>query len=435
MGGKSSHLFAKSLSVRDVAMLLLVVDILLLLWSAFEIIYLRWSPNAIISNPAWDRPYIRPAAYDQPRIVGIHYFGDFLQTFDWATLRNPWTNNSWFLAQYPPLAIYLLKPLTVFPYFVAMAIYLFAILASSFLSIWCATKDRLETMPRIALSVGLGLVSAPILMAFDRGNSVGFLALLFSLFAHGLLRDKKWLAITAYVLMASTKIYPALLIVLFIRKRWHKEAVLAVGICAVLSFGLFAITPGNIGDTFSAFLKANTGASGNWSSTMVLGAEILLRLTHLIPPQKLETYALLIVSVWAIFKYLLVAVMLAYAAWSKRLKVLDALLLAGLAMVTYYPAPYSYAWTWALPMIGLLLVSQISNPQKPQLNIMEMWSQSKIQVFALLGLLVMILPMPLPVPGTQKSVLPFIGYAVVIVIVFTLLVDTHGAIKRGRFQA
>jgi Glycosyltransferase family 87 len=436
MGGKLSQLFKRNWQISDIAIGLLVTQICLIMWSAFQIIYLRWSPNAIISNPTWDRPYIRPAAFDQPRIVGVHYFGDFLQTFDWATLANPWTHNSWFLAQYPPLAVYLLKPLTVFPYFVAMAMYLAAIPASAFASFWLSTRGRLDKSARLALATGLGLVSSPILMAFDRGNSVGFLAILFGLFALGALKDKRWLVITTYVLMAATKIYPALLIVVFIRKRWYKEAVIAVLIGLLITFSLFAVTPGDFASTFDAFIRANSGATDTWKTTLVLGAEILLRLLHFVPDTSVTSTAWAIVNLWSAFKYLLVILLLTYSAWGKRQSLLDSLLLAGLAMVTYYPAPHNYAWTWAIPMIALLLTCQQNTDGKSEFNLSAMFKASKAQAIAIVGLMVLVLPIPLAMPGTQKSMLPFVGYITVIAVAVTLVSDSVRELvtSRGRVK-
>lgn len=424
MGGKLSKLTKKSWQISDLAIFLLVIQTCLILWSAFQITYLHWSPNAILSNPTWDKPYIRPAAFDEPRIVGIHYFGDFLQTFDWATLPNPWTHNSWFLVQYPPLAVYILKPLTVFPYFVAMTIYLSAIPASAFASVWLVTRDKLKVSARLGLSTALGILSTPVLMAFDRGNSVGFLALLFGLFALGTLQNKKWLAIAAYILMAATKIYPALLIVVFIRKRWYKEAGYAVALGLIITFGLFAITPGDFSSTLDAFIRANSGASDTWKSTLVLGAEIGLRLLHVLPEASIAGAAWLVVNIWTIFKYLLVAVLLTYSAWGKQLSVLDSLLLAGFAMVMYYPAPHNYAWTWCIPMVALILTSHRNGAGETVFNIAEKWRSSKIQAISLVGLLFILLPLPLAMPGTQKSILPFVGYVTAMAVVVALGIDT-----------
>ena len=417
--------------VEDLPLLLLLVEALAFVWSAFKIIYLRFPANAVLSNTERDRPYIRPEAYEEPRLVGIHYFGDFLQTFDWATLANPWTHDSEFLVQYPSVPVYLLKLLTPFPYFTAMWIYLALLTVSSALAVWLVLKN-FSRVTRFATAIALGCLSAPALMAFDRGNSVGFLAILFCLFSIGVLSDHKWLSVSMLVLMATTKIYPILLIIIFVRLKWWREIAATVLAGLGLTVFLFAVTPGNLVTTVEAWLQANNEASGLWGETLILGVKALLGVLGVTDLETISTLATLAVSAWGILRYLLILAVFAVIVFKPGIKAVESLALAGFTMILFYTAPHNYAWTWALPMVGILLNEFYSSGARTSLK--QMWAHSKIMAASILGLMLVILPLPIAVPGTQKSILPFLGYILAFVVTFVAYRDWLSERKLKSFK-
>ena len=417
--------------VEDLPLLVLLVEAVAFVWSAFKIIYLRFPANAVLSNTERDRPDIRPEAYEEPRLVGIHYFGDFLQTFDWATLANPWTHDAGFLVQYPSVPVYLLKLLTPFPYFTAMWIYLALMTVSSALAVWLVLKN-FSRASRFAAAIAVGCLSAPALMAFDRGNSVGFLAILFCLFAIGVLSNRKWLAVSMLVLMATTKIYPILLIIIFVRLKWWREIATTVFVGLGLTVLLFAVTPGNMFTTVAAWLEANTVASGLWGETLLLGVEALLGFLGVTDLETISTLATVSVGVWGILRYLLILAIFAVIVFKPGVKAIEALALAGFTMILFYTAPHNYAWTWALPMIGILLSAFYRSGAVTSLK--QMWAHSKIMAASILGLMLVILPLPIAVPGTQKSILPFLGYILAFVVTFVAYRDWSREWKLKRLK-
>lgn len=412
---KIERIFETRFKVEDLPLLVLLVEAVAFIWSGFKIIYLRFPANAVLSNTERDRPYIRPEAYEESRLVGIHYFGDFLQTFDWATLANPWTHDAGFLVQYPSVPVYLLKLLTLFPYYTAMWIYLGLMTLTSAFAVW-VVLEKFSRVSRFSAAIAIGCLSAPALMAFDRGNSVGFLAILFCLFSIGVLTNRKWLAVTMLVLMATTKIYPILLIFVFARLKWWREILTTVIAGLGLTIALFAITPGDFVITVDAWIRANTEASGLWGETLVLGVEAILGVLGVTDVGTVSSIAALAVGVWGAARYVLILAIVVAIVFKPGIKIVETLALSGFTMILFYTAPHNYAWTWALPMIGILLNEFLVPGSKPSLK--SMWDRSKIATTSLVGLMIVVLPLPIAVPGTQKSVLPFLGYILAFVVTF-----------------
>ena len=418
--------------VENLALLVLLIEAVAFAWSAFKIIYLRFPANAVLSVTEWDKPDIRLEAFGEPRRVGVHYFGDFLQTFDWATLSNPWTHDPGFLVQYPSVPVYILKLLTPFPYYTAMWIYLALMALTSATSVWLVLT-KFSTITRLASSIAIGCLSAPTLMAFDRGNSVGFVAILFCLFALGLSTNNRWLAIATLVLLATTKIYPLLLIVIFVRLKWWREIWITLLAGLLMTLGLFTVTPGNFGETFYAWMRANTEASGIWKETLLLGVKALLQVLGFHDTGTISSISEALVETWGIVRYLIILSMLALIVFKPGIQRFESLALGGFAMVLFYTAPHNYAWTWALPMVGILLNTFYGTSGISTLK--GMWLESKMGVTTLLGLLLVISPLPIAVPGTQKSILPFIGYGVAFLVTYVGYREWFQTRRLKRFES
>lgn len=432
---KSFQLTAKQkLGLEDLPVMFLALAGVLFLWSAFKIIYLKFPANQIISNPTSDRPYIRPEAFEEPRNVGFHFFGDFLQTFDWATLANPWTSNSEFLVQYPSVPVYLLKLLTPFPYFTAMWIYLTLMVVSSAAAVWLVLPSfRLAS--RLSAALGIGVMSAPALMAFDRGNSVGFLAILFAIFIYGVVRENKKLAVLSLILMATTKIYPLLLLAVFVRLKWWRELVATVLLGAGATILLFLITPGNFLETIEAWMAANTGASSLWDETLVLGAQALLGYFGVFDASFVDLAATAIVNFWGIVRYVFMGLALLLIIFRPQNSKLEMLALGGFSMMLFYTAPHNYAWTWALPLVAAFInhLKEIES-KHGELKWGKVWSDSPTFLITLFGLLAIILPLPVAVPGTQKSILPFLGYILILGVVTISTLSWLKILRTTKFQ-
>ena len=408
--------------VRDIPTLIVLMQAFLFIWAAFRLIYLREPVNEIISVTAFDIPDIRPEAFAGDRTVGIHYFGDFLQTFDWTFIQNPWTDYPEFLASYPPVAVYLLKVLTPLPYFWALTIYLMFMLSSSVFIIW-KLAPSFAPIPRLALSAGLGVFSAPILMAFDRGNSVGFLVLLFGLFILGMRDDIRWLAVASLVLMASIKIYPLLLLFVFVKARWWKEIIATVSLGLTSTVVLFLITPGNFFQTVSMWWQANTAASDYWNLILGDGMSSLLNYFGVSDQIIVDTITYVVLASWAPFRYLFIAMLLYVICFAKSLSRFESIALAGFSMMLLYSGPHNYAWTWALPFLAFL-VNEF-NQLGVDAKFADIWRDSKLKTVTFFGLLLIILPLPISVPGTQKSIAPFLGY----ILIFILTIAYLGRVK------
>lgn len=396
--------------MSDIPALIVLMEASLFIWAAFRMVYLREPVNEIISVTAFDIPDIRPEAFAGDRTVGIHYFGDFLQTFDWTYINNPWSDYPEFLASYPPMAVYLLKVLSPLPYFWALGIYLTFMLVSAVFIIW-RLASSFAPVQRITLSAGLGLFSAPILMAFDRGNSVGFLVLLFGLFLIGIRDEIRWLAVLSLTLMATIKIYPLLLIFVFIRNKWWREVLATIFLGFTSTLVLFFVTPGNIFQTISMWWEANTAASDYWNLILGDGMSSLLAYFQISDQSVVNTVTSIVLASWAPIRYLFIGLLIYIICFARRVSTLESIGLAGFSMMLLYSGPHNYAWTWALPFIAVLLDE--FNKLGASTKLVDIWNSSKIKTLSLFGLLLIVLPLPISVPGTQKSIAPFLGYILI----------------------
>jgi hypothetical protein len=383
-------------------------------------VYLREPVNEIISATAYDVPDIRPEAFSGDRTVGIHYFGDFLQTFDWTYIANPWVDYPEFLASYPPVAVYLLKVLSPLPYFWALGIYLALMLASSVFIIW-RLASSFSPIQRAALSAGLGVLSAPILMAFDRGNSVGFLALLFGLFLIGMRDEVRWLAVVALALMASIKIYPLLLLFVFVRARWWREIATTILLGLTATLTLFFITPGNIFQTISMWWQANTAASDYWDLILGDGMASMLKYFQITDQPAVDAVTMFVLAAWAPIRYIFIGLLIYVLCFSKSVSRLESIGLAGFSMMLLYSGPHNYAWTWALPFLAVLIDD--FNRMGAETKLADVWRNSKLNAAIFFGLIIVVLPLPIAVPGTQKSIAPFLGYILIFVLTIAYLMQ------------
>lgn len=382
------------------------LQIIALLISAFQIVYLGIDANSIISGPAADLPDIRVEAFKEPRQVGIHFFGDFLQTFDWASVANPWTEGFDQPVVYPSFPVYMMKFFHLFPYFFSLFLYLAAMIVTSTWIAW-ALMPSFKFGIRLFSSISLGLASGPALMAFDRGNNTGFFALLFGLFLMGVLQNRRMLMSISFALMVAIKIYPLILMVIFIRKKMWKELVTSLSAVLAVSGILFLITPGDPFQTLAAFVNANLEFSKYWQKVAGLGLEAIFRLIG-IDATALNSNLEIFVSIIFLGKFLAASGFAFYALVARSASSISAVMLCAFAMTLLHPAPLGYGWTWAIPTVAVLL-NRFRVAGLAPLDANFESGSVRFEALMLVSLLFTLLPFPLALPGTEKSVMPLAG--------------------------
>ena len=165
-----------------------------------------------------------PEMYPPP--LGVHYFGDFLDTVRHSQVESPFTTPGMSPTGYPLFSLIVLAPFGLPSYRVALVLFLVITALVLLIPVWCSLRERPFAERLILLSPIV--VCAPFLAVLDRGNIQGFVvgSALFGLLAY--LRDNRTTAGVLFGLSAAMKIYPVVLILLLVRQRdWR-----AVGVSA-----------------------------------------------------------------------------------------------------------------------------------------------------------------------------------------------------------
>ena len=172
---------------------------------------------------------------------GQHRFGDLLLPWAQTVEGLPYLTTTLFRSNYPPFAHLMLLPFTHMSYKAVFWIYLTASCLLMVLPLWFSLQGRRFDVRLTVVAAVVGL-SFPLWVTLDRGNIqtiiVGFALL-------GMLAVQRGRWLTAALLLSipgALKVYPALLLLIFIRERKWKEFVVSVFSIGVLSVtGLFSL--------------------------------------------------------------------------------------------------------------------------------------------------------------------------------------------------
>ena len=192
-------------------------------------------------------------------VIGIHSFSDLLLNITWATSHSPYIAQELFPpSNYPPFAHVFMLPFTLIPYTYAFAI--FAILSIGMIVAPIGLALRGLSRPILISVLISGFVfTYPMLMIIDRGNIQG-ITTGFCLIGLWFFMGNKYKAAAALIgIAAALKIYPILLMLLFLKRRRYGEFFIGCAVAAVLTLGALA--------TFEGGIKANViGFVGGLSS-------------------------------------------------------------------------------------------------------------------------------------------------------------------------
>jgi len=401
-----------------------------LLLGVFAANYLNVKVSVLISYMFAEQPGLGVPYDFTGKDMSGHYFGDFLQTVDWSTRQNPWTLG---IANYPPLPVYLLKLISWMPYDSARLVYFLAIFLFAVLVTWFITKG-LPTAARFTLSGALGLAGAPILAALDRGNNVAFVGAMFGLFVYAIVRDKKKLAVAMLVLMVSFKIYPVIFGLVFLRKKWFKEAAVSAAIVVALNTLLFAITPGGLAATFQGFWKANQTFGSIQSGFAVNAWTDALTQMGWSAPDASAFSAQWIAGLVKLLPWMAI-IAAASATLLGQLSLMERLYLLAMATMFFNGAPISYNWTWAPFFIALAFVA-LHTRNEEEGRIGRYWLREPLLTYATVTLAVLCMPAGWHFEGTQLALLPYMGWLFGLVgVVLALAVNSARVAAKWRVSS
>ena len=200
-------------------------------------------------------------------------FSDFFDVLSDAHTLNPYLGYK--SAQYPFLIIigylFSLIPINAFPIY----IFLFCISLSFFNIAFLPFDNLIDSVKYIFI---ITFLSYPVLFAIDRGN---FESLLFILLLAFLLfyRRRQYLASALILSFAiSMKIYPAILLVLFIPERKYREATICFATTIAITLASLLCFKGGLFANLNFLLHgANIGSNGIFTAFTSIGNNMVQR--------------------------------------------------------------------------------------------------------------------------------------------------------------
>ena len=202
--------------------------------------YLNYKTSEAISATVFDGPWCSPATQG----LGVHCFGDFYYSIQFANLDNPWSGKA---NPYPPLGTAFFKPFTLLDQFfpntrLALIIYLILCLICLFFPVYHAKKTQNLSLQSIAVVVSIIVTSTPILMGLDRGNLQLVIFPFLYLFCHDVIISKNSTFIWGVVLVLF-KPQMILLGIIFVAHREWKNLRRWLLLNILASFFAFLIYP------------------------------------------------------------------------------------------------------------------------------------------------------------------------------------------------
>jgi hypothetical protein len=155
-----------------------------------------------------------------PYAFGVHYFGDYLTTHEVAKARDL---TRFDFGSYPPLGMIPFWIIAWLPYRLGLLIWFVSLFLSLLLPIVYALRKKTGSIS-VAGVIAFSFITVASISVFDRGNSVGLLALLFFLFYLCSVRNQTHFAALSLGFAIGIKIYPLVIVPFLLVKKKVKLA-------------------------------------------------------------------------------------------------------------------------------------------------------------------------------------------------------------------
>jgi hypothetical protein len=384
-------------NTTDVLSFLAVIELVLLLINSFKFLYLQEPVNEYISWPLVDAGGEETQEF---RLGPVHAFSDFMLPYIWASTENPWVLDDNHLAQYPPLAVFLIKPFSLFPYSYAISAFLLLTFFAVTFSVFWVTKN-LKFRERLLISIPFGIGSVPILMAFDRGNNIGLGTCFFAIFLIAVVQGDKRTAVIALVPLIALKIYPIFFLAVFLKLRWFKQAIITLAFVFGISIFLFLITPGEFLLTVQGWIRANLFAlpeQGNRAESIIAASLVDL---HLASTNESLAAASGIMVCWNVFRYVLLFAIVATIILKRSIPADHLVLITAIAATLIYSAQLGYNWYW-IPIFAAYSLANIS--RNGIVALLDFKNKNKVLLYSFWLWGFICLPLGLHFPGSTAPV-------------------------------
>ena len=395
------RVFPRYVSMNIVAVTLLISTVAIF-YGGFRAFYYEGDFLSAISYVSDERYFVELVTQSmvlapQDVLFGVHAFGDFLLPYFWATLDNPWSGTE--PVNYPPSALVIFKVLALLPYQGSVLVYLGLSVVALALPMLLASRG-FRWSHRAVFVVALAMLTGPAIAALDRGNTQAFIPLLLFGFAISLLRRRLGLATTFLVIAAAIKIYPLILVAVFLALRHFRWALIAFVASFLVIVGSLALTATKPLEAFGNMVGDFTAqGSSDYADFMAYNVSFAGSFAH-----ASEFVGLSSISLWiadnpwiVIFAYLLIALPL---LWFTTLSLPVRLVLAMMLTAAVLPVLYPYALTWAIAAAALIVWSSSRTMRKKgHIDAPLVWVLV-VSVGAVLAIY------PFYLPGTMESGYP-----------------------------
>jgi len=429
---KQTYLFVAriqklQLNTTDVLAVLVVLELFLILLSFFKFLYLQEPVNEYVSWPLIDAGGEETQRF---RLGPVHAFSDFMLPYIWASQENPWVLDDNHLAQYPPVAVFLLKPFSFFPYAPAVSAFLVITVLVVTLSVFLVTKN-LKFRERLLICVPFGIGSVPIMMAFDRGNIIGLCSIFFSVFLIAVVKGNKRTATLSLIPLIALKIYPIFFLAVFLKLKWYKQAFTALFVVIGISTYLFVITPGDFVMTVQGWIRANLFALPEQANRAEAIIAASLSELHIASPDEALRTASAILLVWNAFRYLIIVAIVTTLIWKQNIEAAHLVLITAIAATVLYSAQLGYNWYW-IPIFAAYSFAKIS--KNGNLRLFDFKGKYKVFLYSFWLFGVLSLPIGLHFPGSTTPVTAWIATLFGGFLVWQVIANKNGSneIMRGK---
>jgi hypothetical protein len=188
--------------------------------------------------------------------VGQHCFGDFYYNFNFTDLSNPWGHGAY---AYPPLSLFIFK---IFKFIfvnnshshLSLNIYLTISVIAMLFPGYHLLRNRMINKNLFFPLCGTILMSAPMIMSFDRGNLQMIMTPFIYLCIYSFLNNKnRWFMISSCFLIALKPQY-IFLAFLFVAKRDVVNLIKWLTVTSLSFLSTFLLFPSNIMQNLRDFL-------------------------------------------------------------------------------------------------------------------------------------------------------------------------------------
>ena len=205
-------------------------------------------------------------------------FMDFFNIYKQTASLDPYKE----FANYFPLTFIFVYLLTLFP--PAVAFFIFSLSFIAFFLFFIYTYlPRMNVFNRILITFIFSFMSYPFLFTLDRGNLEAWVFISIALFLHFYLKGKDALSILFLAIAISLKLYPAILVILFLFNRKYLNVIYSFSAALFLSL----VSAGFLQGGVKATLHGIAAGLSAFSGTMTFGPQGLQKNLSLYAPLRL----------------------------------------------------------------------------------------------------------------------------------------------------